>query len=299
MPVTHATLLACTLTAAAVLAATAAGATPTKAECIAASETGQDLEHAGKLREARSKLALCVAAACPGVLREDCAQKLGGVTTRIPSVVFAAKDGAGNDLTEVRVAVDGAPLVDRLDGTAVELDPGEHRFTFESGGLPVVTRSFVVREGEKGRHELVVLKAPGKAPVSRETAGEAPVEHADAPSSPPDSTGDGQRTIGLVLGGAGLVGVGAGVVLGLLTKSTYDHAIQTECSGSPNGCSAQGAQDGSTAHSQATMSTVAFVAGGLALGAGAVLYVTAPKRGVSVGANVGPGAAQLQVGGSW
>lgn len=303
-------LLVCALATVPVLGASAAEAAgPTKAQCIAASEDGQDLEHAGKLREARSKLAMCVAATCPGVLREDCAQRLADVVKRIPTVVFAVKNEAGDDLTDVRVTVDGATLVEQLDGTAVAIDPGEHRFTFEADGLPRTSKSFVLREGEKGRHELIVLKAHASAAAASAPAPQAtPVAPADASqrssespasSAPSSSDGDGQRMVGWVLGGVGLVGLGVGSAFGLISKSTYDRAIQTCQGGNPKDCTGPGAQDGATAHSQATISTVAFVAGGVALAAGFVVYLTAPKAGLSVGASMGPGTAQLQVGTSW
>jgi serine/threonine-protein kinase len=121
---------------------------------------------------------------------------------------------------------------------------------------------------------------------------------APAPSS---SDGDTQRTIALVLGGAGVVGLIVGSVLGLVSKSTYDHALQSECGGNPNACSTQGAQDGQGAHSQATISTVGFIAGGTLLAGGAVLYFTAPKTsGVVIGAgSFGTGGTGMIVRGSW
>lgn len=51
-------------------------AVPTKQECVAANEAAQDLRRAGKLRDARKKLELCVAEICPKAVREDCAQRL-------------------------------------------------------------------------------------------------------------------------------------------------------------------------------------------------------------------------------
>jgi hypothetical protein len=36
-----------------------------------------------------------------------------------PTVVFDVKDDAGNDLTDVKVTVDGNPLADKLTGTAL------------------------------------------------------------------------------------------------------------------------------------------------------------------------------------
>jgi hypothetical protein len=102
----------------------------------------------------------------------------------------------------------------------------------------------------------------------------------------------------LALGGAGVVVVLVGSVLGLVSKSTYNHALSSECGNNPNACSTQGAQDGQTAHGQATASTVGFVAGLALLGGGAALYFTAP-HGLSVGPTVGSDGAGLQVRQAW
>jgi hypothetical protein len=90
-----------------------------------------------------------------------------------------------------------------------------------------------------------------------------------------------------------------GVVFGLLTKSTYQNALQNECHNDPRTCTTQGAQDGQAAHTQALISTLAFAIGGAAAAAGAILYVTAPRRAVAVGANVGPAGAKLELLGRW
>jgi hypothetical protein len=257
---------------------------PDKLACIAANDAAQDLRRAGKLHDAREKLAVCVSTSCPELVRQDCAQRLTEIDGVMPSIVFEAKDAAGNDVAAVTVTMDGQ----RVDkpGMPVQADPGEHRFVFEAEGLPRTEKTIVVREGERDRHERVVLGLAG-----------APGPMTPAPSSPDGGT---QRTIAFVLGGAGVVGVVVGSVLGLVSKSSYDHALQTECGNNPNGgCSPQGVQDGNSAHGQAAASTVAFVAGGVLLGAGAVLYFTAPKASVSVGAAVGLERGGILVTGAW
>jgi hypothetical protein len=270
----------------------ARAAEPTKQECIAANDAAQDLRRAGKLHEARDKLALCVATSCPGPVREDCGQRLTEVDSVMPTVVFEAKDGAGNDLVAVTVTMDGQRLIDRLTGLPMQLDPGEHRFVFEATGLPSTEKTIVVREGERDRRERVVF---GQATAALPT----PPSQSTTPFAPSASDGDTQRTIAFVLGGAGVVGLAVGSVLGLVSKSSYDHALQTECGHNPNGCSPQGIQDGQSAHGQAAASTVAFVAGGVLLGAGAVLYFTAPKASVCVGTTVGTERAGFVVSGAW
>jgi hypothetical protein len=257
-------------------------AEPDKMACISANDSAQDLRRAGKLREAREKLVLCGSTGCPELVRQDCSQRLAEVDGVMPSIVFEAKDAAGNDVAALTITMDGQP-VDK-PGMPVQADPGEHRFVFEAEGLLRTEKTIVVREGERERHERVVL-APSAVP--------GPI------ASEPSSNGDTQRTVAFVLGGAGVVGLVVGSVLGLVSKSSYDHALQTECGNNPNGCSTQGVQDGQGAHGQAAASTVAFVAGAALLGAGAVLYFTAPKASVSVGTTVGTQRTGLVVTGVW
>lgn len=273
----------------------ALAAPPTKEACVAANESAQDLRQAGKLREAREKLLLCVSDACPGPVREDCAQRLNDVNAAMPTLVFEVKDSAGNDVGAARVTMDGKPLVDRVTGSAVPIDPGQHRFTFEDANASAhAEQTVVVREGDHDRHIRVVLAASAVAPAT-----------SSAPTEPPESNeaasaGSTQRTIGLAIGGAGVVGLVLGGVFGLVSKSTYDHALQSECHGNPNGCSTPGAQDGQTAHSQAMVSTIGFVAGGVLLAGGAVLYFTAPTGGaVGIAPAIGANAAGLTLGGPW
>jgi hypothetical protein len=258
----------------------ARAAEPTKLECVAANDAAQDLRRAGRLHAAREKLALCVSTSCPGLVREDCAQRLTEVDGIMPSLVFEVKDGAGNDVAAVTVTMDGQRV--NTPRMPVQVDPGKHRLVVEAEGLPRTERTIVVREGERDRHEPIVL--------GRSTA---PGPITPAPSSPDDS--GSRQTIAFVVGGAGVVGLVVGSVLGLVSKSSYDHALQHECGGNPNGCSTQGVQDGKSAHGQATASTVAFVAGAALLGAGAVLYLTAPKASVGVGATVGAERAGVVV----
>ena len=257
---------------------------PTKLACIAANDTGQSLRRAGRLHEAREQFALCGSASCPLLVRDDCAQRLTEIDRVTPSLIFEAGDGAGAALVAVSVTLDGRRVADKLDGAPIQVDPGEHHVVFETDGVPSVEKTVVVHEGDRGVHVHVVL-AQAVTPV--------------APTAPPSAEVFPQRTVAIATGGAGVVGLVLGSVLGLTSKSKYDHALQTECGNNPNACSPQGIQDGQSAHGQATASTVAFVAGGALLGAGAVLWFTAPKAGVSVGTTVGAGGGRIVATGAW
>ncbi len=111
-----------------------------KTTCADAYSTSQSLRDEHKLLAARAQLRVCARQACAryarGQMVTDCTTWLAQVDQAIPSIVFAVKDGSGNDLSAVRVTMDGQPLTDKLDGTAIQIDPGEHHFSFESADLP-------------------------------------------------------------------------------------------------------------------------------------------------------------------
>ncbi|MDP8998715.1 MAG: hypothetical protein M3O46_01240 [Myxococcota bacterium] len=268
----------------------AAAADPTKKECAAANESAQDLRRGGKLRDARASFAVCTAATCPGPIREDCAQRLKEVESSTPTIVFEAKDSLGHDLGAVRVTMDGTLLLDKLDGTAIAVDPGQHQFTFEAVGLRKDEESVVLREGEKDRRVRAVLESPvvavHKGPEMADTGA---------------SDGTSRRILGLALGATGAAGIALGSVLGLVAKATYDNALQTECvAADPKNCTAQGLVDGHTAYTQATASTIAFIAGGALLLGGVVIYLTAPASGeVGVTASAANGGGQVSLRGAW
>ena len=112
-----------------------AHADPTKDECINANESAQALRAAGKLRDAKDELTLCVAQSCPGAVRDDCSERLSEVLKALPTVVFAVRSAAGADVSAVRVKVDGVLLTAKLDGRAIPIDPGQHSFVFEARGF--------------------------------------------------------------------------------------------------------------------------------------------------------------------
>jgi hypothetical protein len=250
---------------------------PTKQECIAANEGAQALRQAGKLRDARSKLSVCMASSCPGPVREDCGQRLEDLQRAIPTVVFDVKDAAGRDLLGVQISIDGnAPAM--VGVTAVPLDPGPHAFRFETSGASPVDKTLVLREGERDRRLSVVIQVgaiPSASPEQRESQGTAVA--APAPQGDQTSTsgaGDTQRLAGWIVGGAGVAAMGVGIAVALVAKSSYDGA--PDCSGTT--CtSSTGLNKSNSAIGSGNAATGVFVVGALATTAGVVLWLTAPK----------------------
>lgn len=145
-----------------------------KAACVAAAQEGQELRDAKKLGEAREKLLLCAQNDCPEVIRNDCTGWLSDVESRRSSLVFSAKDAAGNDLSEVKVSAGGKVIVDKLDGSAVFLDPGEYTLVFESAGKQS-EKKVIVAEGQKARAIDVVIGEPDKKPADPDVKAESGV----------------------------------------------------------------------------------------------------------------------------
>jgi len=307
MPVSRRALAPALVLSLSLAASSAVADEPTKLECVSANESAQELRDAGKLRAARSRLALCVAQSCPAPVREDCAQRLNEVDKAMPSLVFEASDPSGHDLNAVRVTMDGELLVDKLDATPVVVDPGQHFFVLEAQGLPQATRTLVVREGDKNRRERIALAAPSAAPAAEgATPGIATPDAVKGSAETPRTEGSRQRIIGLSVASAGVVGLAIGTVFGLASKSTYDHALGSDCGraagfADAKTCNATGYTDVHSARDQATVATVSVIAGAALLGGGAFLYFSARKAGppVAVGATADAGSAALSARGWW
>jgi hypothetical protein len=278
----------------AALATTSEGraADPGAAECLAANESSIKLRTQHELRAARTQLLVCAAATCPVDIRAECARRVDEINRALPSLVFEAKGPDGGDLASVKVTMDGKTLVDRLDGSAVVVDPGEHKFLFETQNQKPVEKVLVVREGERARHERVGFGAPTARP-------DAPAAGVSSSVASTASAGGGsQRTIGLVTAGVGVAALATGAVFGLLANSAKND-YQSHCGAAigapqPSDCDPTGVSGHDDATKKATLSTIFFVGGGVATAAGVVLFLTGSKGGASTQVGVAPGRLYVE-----
>jgi hypothetical protein len=158
--------------------------------------------------------------------------------------------------------------------TALPVDAGKHIVRASAPGHATWTGEVTA----PGPRTLAEITVPGLVPSS--LAAPEPTTTTPTPASPPpepdrDTGGSGQRVVGLVLGGAGVVALGVGAFFGLKAKSTHDDAL-THCNASHQ-CDAEGLSRNDDAHSQATVATIAFVAAGALLAGGAAVFFTAPR----------------------
>jgi hypothetical protein len=109
-----------------------------------------------------------------------------------------------------------------------------------------------------------------------------------------------QETLGLIVGGAGVVALGVGVYFGIRAAGKNSDAEEEGCAGAF--CDTDDGLDlTEQAQDAATLANI-FVIGGVALAAaGAVLYLTAPHEDTapSVSLHTDGRRAQLSLGGSF
>jgi hypothetical protein len=263
-----------------------------KAVCLDASSQGQTLRDAHRLVEARDKFRACAQQGCPAIIQADCSTWLEQVQASLPTVVPFATDAAGNGVPGVKVAMDGKLLLEKIEGRSLEVNPGTHTFTFESPDGTNVDKTVVIGEGQKETRVAAVVVKPSDTPAPTLTPALSP---SPAPAPTPDS-GPPWKTIGLVTGGVGVVGLGIGAVFGLMASSKKSDA----------GCASNGAcpsQDGvnklNDSLSAGNLSTVFFIAGGVLAAAGVTIFVLAPGAPMQVAPSVGANEAGLALRGTW
>jgi hypothetical protein len=239
-------------------------------ECVDAHYKAQELRNARKLIEARSRFVRCSATSCPRLVQKECADLLAEVQRSLPSVVFAAKDEAGIDLLDVAVSVDGQPMSERIDGSAVAIDPGPHTVGFRRPGGQPVEQVILVNEGEKDRIVRAVISGAspvfGPAPATVVSRPSAPAE---APSAPRETSSRSWAPV-LISGGVSALAIASFAYFGLNGQASKDELSATCRSG--GACSSN---DVDRARTQLIIADVSLVVG--LVSAGAALYFLLQK----------------------
>ena len=242
-------------------------------------------ERWGRLASAWGELTELAAKDTNAARRADADKRARALEPRLVKLLLVVRESVPG-LTVTRDGRDVTALV----GVATPVDPG---------------------------HSMIVAQAPGYKPWSFDVtlAGEGsmvtvevgPLEQApETPPTPPDRDaalrppvppvtragdgGAGRRRLGMIVGGAGVVAIGVGTVMGVQAWSLYDDA-KAECGGAPSDCRgdldrAQGRVD--SARTRALLADVGIGLGAAALIGGAVLYFTAPSAGAGRETAVAP-----------
>jgi len=162
------------LTGAVLIHASTATAETSQQRCIAAAEATQRSLHDGKLLDARAEATSCSAPACPDVVRTDCERWLDEASTQIPTVVVTAHDGAGHDVVQARLEIDGSAVASAFDGRPIELDPGAHQIRV-TAGTTTASETVVLASGERNRHVRLTLVSATKTDSAAHRGSSAPM----------------------------------------------------------------------------------------------------------------------------
>jgi tetratricopeptide (TPR) repeat protein len=259
----------------------------------------QCYELTGRLASAWSKYleAAASARASDSTNREKMARKRAEVLVpRLSKLMIAVAPGA-KAIAGLEITRDGQPVGSAQWDQPIAADEGEHVISASAPGRAPFQTTVVV----KGEATTATVNVPELARQEAASAvpTPAPVQPISAPS-PLAEQGSGlgmQRTLALVAGGIGVVGLGVGTVFALKSKSKHDEAGKY-CDGSE--CTdPRGVNAGNDAHSAGNVATLGMLVGALGVAGGITLWLTAPHAGSAPKTELSLGPGSLRLRGTW
>lgn len=192
----------------------------------------------------------------------DAKAELAALSPRLPWVTITVAGPA-----HPRVTIDGAPIPESSLGVKRPADPGRHEIRALASGYYTAKKTIVLNEGETVNVAFELEDAPpDAAPKREEDAGKVSV------ATVTDPVWRKPVTIGaFALGGAGIV---LGSVTGILAMSKHNQ-LASDCQGGV--CTAAQKADYDSYHTLGMISTIGFVAGGVATAGGVVLLLVKPQ----------------------
>jgi hypothetical protein len=237
---------------------------------------GSCYEHEGRIAAAWSKFLEAEASARASGNPERAAGAHEHAARLAPRLAKLVIDVAGSQLEGLQVHRDGEVVGAAQWGVAIPVDAGEHTVVVSAPGR----KSWQSKVTLQGDGSTASVAVPVLEPASGGGApAGTPGEHPAADLSP-SSKARGLRVASYVALGVGVVGVGVGTVFGLRSMSLRGQA--DDICPDPNRCpisqrdKVQGLDD--DARSAKTLSTIGFVAGGAAAGAGVALLALAVSK---------------------
>lgn len=231
--------------------------------------------------------------------------RVSALKVRLPTLaVRLAPDApAGTTITRDAIELREASL-----GVSLPLDPGTHEVVATAAGHS--ERRFAVELKEGEQKELVVTPgpatpapsvaaAPVAAPVAAPPKAVPPAgqQQAGASSKPSGHSRADTRTLGYVVGGVGVAGIGTALVLGAVALGKKDTLSDDHCNAETRTCDSQkGVDAASSGATLATASTVTFIVGAAAVGVGAYFILTSGEsNSTAVGASAAMGGGSIRL----
>jgi hypothetical protein len=213
-------------------------------------------------------------------------------------------DASAASVPGLVVKRDGLPVGNGAWGASSPVDPGEHvveaTAPHKRAWKASVTIGGVSDSQTVKVPSLVDEPAEGAAAAQPQASPAAPTA-AMADSAAP-STAPPLRTVGLVVGGAGIVGLGLSGYFGLHASSLNSDSKSGGHCDANNTCDATGLAKRNDAVSASNIATIALVAGGVLTAAGVTLFLVGGRKDakadtarVEATPAVGPGVAAVLV----
>jgi hypothetical protein len=235
---------------------------------------------------------------------------LGRATALEPSLArLTIAVAPESDVPDLEVKRDGVHVGRAEYGVAIPVDPGPH--IVEAGApkkkawstkVEVAAKQADAHVGVSLADEVESPSPPAATAVTMASPALTSATNSAPPiaEQPPSHGGSTQRTIGIVVLGAGVVGLGLGSAFGLIAMSKNNEALKPENCRTSTDCSPNGLSLTDDAKNAATVSTVAFSVGAVAVVTGVVLWLTSPSsaRAARIVPSVGPSYAGVSVAGA-
>jgi tetratricopeptide (TPR) repeat protein len=189
--------------------------------------------------------------------------ELDGLRKRIPTIQLVV---IGAEPESVRVTLDGVEVPSWKIQERLPANPGAHTVTATRPGSEPITRSVTLTEGAAESVDLSFGAPAGPA--------------GPGPTPPPDQGPKSSLVLPLVAFGVGGLGLGIGAITGAMSLGKVsDIEEQADCIPDPDDsakqiCDPSYQEDADSARTLGTVSTVAFVVGGIGIGAGVILLLT-------------------------
>jgi hypothetical protein len=179
------------------------------------------------------------------------------------------------------VSVDGTDVPRGLWASGLPLDAGEHTVEVTAKGYRSVTQTVSTEDKAKRSFTLPALEPESSLASGNESV--ADPGQASGPQEPGvesrQSDAGSQRTIAVVIGGIGLVGLGVGGYFALNARGKFSDS-DPECNEN-NICTPSGKELRDGAQTSATVATISTGVGIAALAGAAVLWFTSGSSGSS------------------
>lgn len=230
----------------------------------------------------------------------DARKALDALNPRIPSVIITVRGSA-----DARVTIDGAEVPAAALGVKRPVDPGAHVVRATAAGFTASEVTLTLLEG-KAEAVTLELKLERPEPAAVPPAAVPPPPPVALPPPPPIAVAlpppitslppaaaergpSGQKVLGLVALGVGAAGLGVGAIAGGLAIGKHASLVETCVAGRCKPSQKAAVQPNVDAyHALGAVSTAGFVAGGVVLGTGVVLLLTAPRARASQEAWITP-----------